>query len=102
MSNQIDRGQVEKVAHLSRLELSAKELELFSGQLKAIVDYIQKLNELDTSDVEPLAHCLPISNVFREDEVLPSLSAEQALANAPDRAGDYFKVPQILDGSSTA
>jgi aspartyl-tRNA(Asn)/glutamyl-tRNA(Gln) amidotransferase subunit C len=102
MNERIDTNLVGRVAHLSRLELSAKELEVFSRQLSAIVDYIRKLDELDTSAVEPLAHCLPMSNVFRDDEVLPSLSAQQALANAPDRFEDFFKVPQILEDTSGA
>jgi aspartyl-tRNA(Asn)/glutamyl-tRNA(Gln) amidotransferase subunit C len=99
MSQNINRQQVEKVAHLSRLDLTEQELELFSGQLSAIVEYIQKLNELKTDDVEPLAHCLPIHNVFRQDTVRPSLNVEKALENAPDRVDDFFKVPQILEES---
>jgi len=99
MSQNINRQQVEKVAHLSRLDLTEQELELFSGQLSAIVEYIQKLNELKTDDVEPLAHCLPIHNVFRQDTVRPSLNVEKALENAPDRVDDFFKVPQILEDS---
>jgi aspartyl-tRNA(Asn)/glutamyl-tRNA(Gln) amidotransferase subunit C len=102
MNNQITRQQAEKVAHLSRLDLSEAELDLFSGQLSAIVEYIQKLNELDTENVEPLAHCLPVHNVFRDDVVRPSLDVEKALENAPDRVDDYFKVPQILDAESNA
>jgi aspartyl-tRNA(Asn)/glutamyl-tRNA(Gln) amidotransferase subunit C len=102
MSNQITRQQAEKVAHLSRLDLSDAELDLFSGQLSAIVEYIQKLNELDTKNVEPLAHCLPVHNIFREDIVRPSLDVEKALENAPDRVDNYFKVPQILDENSNA
>jgi aspartyl-tRNA(Asn)/glutamyl-tRNA(Gln) amidotransferase subunit C len=102
MSQNINRQQVEKVAHLSRLDLTEQELELFSGQLSAIVEYIQKLNELKTDDVEPLAHCLPIHNVFRQDAVRPSLNVEKALENAPDRVDDFFKVPQILEDSGGA
>ncbi len=102
MSQQIDKAMVQRVAHLSRLELSEQELTLFSGQLGAIVGYIQKLDELDVAGVEPLAHCLPVHNVFREDTVKPSLTTEQALQNAPDRQDDYFKVPQILDDNSAA
>lgn len=102
MSQQIDKTMVERVAHLSRLELSSQELALFSSQLGAIVGYIQKLDELDVAGVEPLAHCLPVHNVFREDTVKPSLTPEQALQNAPDRHDDYFKVPQILDDNSVA
>jgi aspartyl-tRNA(Asn)/glutamyl-tRNA(Gln) amidotransferase subunit C len=102
MNHNIDRQQVEKVAHLSRLDLTEQELELFSGQLSAIVEYIQKLDELKTDNVEPLAHCLPVHNVFRADIVKPSLNTEKALENAPDRVDDFFKVPQILDDSGGA
>jgi aspartyl-tRNA(Asn)/glutamyl-tRNA(Gln) amidotransferase subunit C len=99
---QIDRQQVERVAHLSRLDLTDEELQLFSGQLSAVVEYIQKLNELKTDGVEPLAHCLPVHNVFRQDTVKPSLDVEKAMENAPDRVDDFFKVPQILDDSGGA
>jgi len=102
MQEKIDKEQVRKVAKLSRLELTEAEVEEFAGQLSAIVGYVEKMNELDTGDVEPLAHCLPISNVFREDEVKESLGTEQVLANAPQRDGDFFKVPKILEDSSAS
>ena len=100
MAERIDKAQVRKVAKLSRLELSEAEVEEFTGQLSAILDYIKKMNELDTTDVEPLAHCLPISNVLRADCVKDSLGTERTLANAPQRDGEFFKVPKILDESS--
>jgi aspartyl-tRNA(Asn)/glutamyl-tRNA(Gln) amidotransferase subunit C len=102
MSTRIDEAQVRRVALLSRLELSDAEVAQFSTQLSAIVEYIEKLNELDTENVEPLAHCLPVHNVFREDVPRPSLSNDEALANAPEREGEYFKVPKILDDNSGA
>ena len=102
MSTKIDETQVRRVALLSRLELSDQEVSQFSTQLSAIVEYIEKLNELDTDNVEPLAHCLPVHNVFREDLPRPSLSNNAALANAPDREEEYFKVPKILDDNSGA
>ena len=102
MAKKIDQAQVQKVAKLSRLELSQEELEEFTDQLSAILDYVEKMNELDTDHVEPLAHCLPVSNVFREDHVKESLGTEKALANAPERDGQFFKVPKILDSSSGA
>ena len=92
--------QVRKVAKLARLDLTEAEIEEFTGQLGAILDYVEKMNELDTADVEPLAHCLPISNVFRADEVRESLGTEKTLANAPQRDGPFFKVPKILEDSS--
>jgi aspartyl-tRNA(Asn)/glutamyl-tRNA(Gln) amidotransferase subunit C len=102
MSSKIDEAQVRRVALLSRLELSDAEVSQFSTQLSAIVEYIEKLNELDTDSVEPLAHCLPLHNVLREDVPKPSLSNEAALANAPEREDEYFKVPKILDDNSGA
>ncbi|MHC4386711.1 MAG: Asp-tRNA(Asn)/Glu-tRNA(Gln) amidotransferase subunit GatC [Planctomycetota bacterium] len=102
MATKIDEAQVRRVALLSRLELSDAEVTQFSTQLSAIVEYIEKLNELDTDNVEPLAHCLPVHNVFREDVPRPSLSNDAALANAPEREDEYFKVPKILDDNSDA
>jgi aspartyl-tRNA(Asn)/glutamyl-tRNA(Gln) amidotransferase subunit C len=100
MPIKIDEQQVRRVALLGRLELSDQEVRQFSTQLSAIVEYIEKLNELDTDGVEPLAHCLPVHNIFREDVPRPSLSNDEALANAPEREGEYFKVPKILDDNS--
>jgi aspartyl-tRNA(Asn)/glutamyl-tRNA(Gln) amidotransferase subunit C len=94
----LQRQEVEKVAKLARIAISESELEIFSGQLSRIVDYVSKLNELDTSDVEPLSHALPVANVFRDDVPTESLPIEAALANAPERIGDTFKVPRVLEG----
>ena len=102
MEKKIDEAQVRKVARLSRLDLTEAEVEEFTGQLSAILDYVEKMNELDTDRVEPLAHCLPISNVFREDGARESLGTDAVLANAPQRDEDFFKVPKILDDSSGA
>lgn len=99
MENRIDETLVKKVAKLARLELTETELKEFTVQLAEILEYVQKLNELDTEKIEPLAHCLPISNCFREDKVRPSLGTEKALANAPQREDEFFKVPKILDES---
>ena len=97
MAKKIDEAQVRKVAKLARLELSDKEVEEFSGQLSAILDYVERMNQLNTEGIEPLAHCLPIHNVFREDTVKESLGTEKTLANAPQRDGAFFKVPKILE-----
>jgi aspartyl-tRNA(Asn)/glutamyl-tRNA(Gln) amidotransferase subunit C len=102
VAQKIDQEQVRKVAKLSRLDLTEQEVHEFTGQLGAILEYVEKMNELDTEKVEPLAHCLPISNVFRQDCVKDSLGTEKALANAPQRDGAFFKVPKILDDSSGA
>jgi aspartyl-tRNA(Asn)/glutamyl-tRNA(Gln) amidotransferase subunit C len=102
MAKRIDEAQVRKVAKLARLELTETEVGEFAGQLSTILGYVEKMNELDTDNVEPLAHCLPISNVFREDCARESLGVEKALANAPQRDGNFFKVPKILDEGSGA
>jgi aspartyl-tRNA(Asn)/glutamyl-tRNA(Gln) amidotransferase subunit C len=93
----IDRATVEYVAALSRVELSADELETFSRQLAEILDYINQLNELDTSDVAPLAQAVEVPNVLRDDGVRASLDVDKALANAPERTGQFYKVPAVLD-----
>ena len=100
MDRKIDKELVIKVAKLSRLELTEEEIEEFSSQLSEIVGYVEKMNELDTEGVEPLAHCLAVSNVFRQDEVRESIGVDKALANAPERDGEYFKVPKILEGNN--
>ncbi|MDT8900228.1 Asp-tRNA(Asn)/Glu-tRNA(Gln) amidotransferase subunit GatC [Anaeroselena agilis] len=94
----ITRKDVEHVALLSRLELGENDVEKFTGQLNAILDYIDVLNKVDTSGVEPTAHVLPLKNVMRADEARPSLPRELALANAPEQEDGYFKVPKILEG----
>ncbi|MBI5189892.1 MAG: Asp-tRNA(Asn)/Glu-tRNA(Gln) amidotransferase subunit GatC [Nitrospirae bacterium] len=88
---------VEKVAALGRLEYSAEENETLTRQLDGILTYVEKLNELDTTGVEPTSHVLPISNVFRDDVPRPSLSQDDALGNAPDRAGEFYRVPKIIE-----
>jgi aspartyl-tRNA(Asn)/glutamyl-tRNA(Gln) amidotransferase subunit C len=89
--------QVRWVAHLARLELSDAEVETMARQLSAIIDYVNQLQQVNTDGVEPLAHPLPIHNVFRDDEPTPSLSVDAALANAPDRRGDFYGVPAVLE-----
>ena len=102
MDQIIYEAQVRKVAKLSRLDLTDSEVGEFTGQLEAILEYVDKMNEWDTDGIEPLAHCLPISNCLRADEVTDSLGAEKALANAPHKEGDAFKVPRILEDHSGA
>jgi len=102
MAKRIDESQVKQVANLARLELTEEEIAKFSVELSSILEYIEKLNELDVEGVEPLAHCLPIHNVFREDVPKDSIDVEKALANAPQRYEEYFKVPKVLDTGSGA
>jgi aspartyl-tRNA(Asn)/glutamyl-tRNA(Gln) amidotransferase subunit C len=89
--------EVRWVAHLARLELTAAERETMTRQLNAIVEYVAQLRQVNTEGVEPLAHPLPIHNVFRDDEPALSLPVAVALANAPDRRGDFYGVPAVLD-----
>jgi aspartyl-tRNA(Asn)/glutamyl-tRNA(Gln) amidotransferase subunit C len=93
----LSADDVRWIAHLARLKLSQEELATVTPQLKAIVDYVDQLKQVDTEGVEPLAHPLPIQNVFRADEPAPSLPVEAALANAPAREGDFYRVPAVLD-----
>lgn len=95
----IDKKTVKHVALLSRLHLNEKELDIYSAQLAYILSYISKLNEIDTSNVQPTSHALPtLKNVFRKDALKSSLAVENVLRNAPSAEGDFFKVPQIIEG----
>lgn len=93
----ITKQQVEYVAHLSRLDLSEEEKDRIAHQLDAILDYVEKLNELDTENIEPLVHVAERHNVFREDAVGESLPTQEALNNAPEQSEGFFKVPRIID-----
>ncbi len=92
----IDRKEVEKVARLARLTLTEDEIETITPQLDKILEYVDKLNELDTSGVEPTSHVSAHPVGLREDLTTPSLSKEEALGNAPDRKDDFFRVPKII------
>ncbi|MBI5166177.1 MAG: Asp-tRNA(Asn)/Glu-tRNA(Gln) amidotransferase subunit GatC [candidate division NC10 bacterium] len=93
----ITKREVEHVARLARLELTEEEKERFTRELNSILTYFDKLNELNTEDVEPTSHVIPIVNVFREDEVRPSYPREEVLSNAPEEEEAFFKVPRILE-----
>ena len=97
MAVPLSRADVAKVAHLARLRLGDEELDRITVQLGAILGYVERLSEVDTEGVEPLAHAVERTNVFREDVETPMLPREAALANAPKTDGRYFLVPQILD-----
>jgi aspartyl-tRNA(Asn)/glutamyl-tRNA(Gln) amidotransferase subunit C len=98
----ITRIDVEKIADLARLELTAQETDLFTEQLGSIIGYVEKLNELDTTDVPPMSHCAPgggdAEYAKRDDKVRPSLGQKLAVENAPDSEGGYFKVPRVIGG----
>lgn len=89
--------EVERMALLTRLELTSAEKERFPRQLKGILQYMNKLQELPTAGVNPTAHVMPLCNVFREDRTKDSLDREMVLANAPDCKDGFFKVPRIID-----
>jgi aspartyl-tRNA(Asn)/glutamyl-tRNA(Gln) amidotransferase subunit C len=93
----ITRETVEYVAHLSRVKLEAQELEKISGQLKSILDFIDKLKSVNTDNVAPTSHILPVSNVLRQDQPDVSLSAEKALENAPQKRDSFFIVPRVVE-----
>lgn len=93
----ITQKDVEYVARLARLTLAPQELEVMTGQMDAILGYVDKLNELDTEGIEPMAHAVPMNNAFREDEIRPSIGIERALKNAPEAGGQCFKVPRVID-----
>lgn len=88
---------VEHVAKLARLDLSEAEKETFTGQLNAILKYAEKLNELDTTSVEPTSHAMPLVNVMREDKSRPSWPMDKVMLNAPDEEDGQFKVPAVLE-----
>ncbi len=89
--------QVEYVAKLARLAISDDEKVMFGKQLSSILTYVETLNRVDTTDVEPTSHVIPMQNVLREDVVKPSLSHEVALMNAPDSDAGCFRVPKIIE-----
>ncbi len=93
----ISRKDVEYLALLARLKLTAEELDRFAGQLDEILRYVERLKSVRTEGIPPTSHVLGLSNVFREDRKEPGLGAEEALANAPDREGPFFRVPRIID-----
>lgn len=93
----IDKKTVEHVAHLARIELKNQELEKFSQQLQGILDFIDKLKELEIKDIPPTSHILPISNVLREDVSRESLLPEKALLNSPNKQAGFFAVPKVIE-----
>jgi aspartyl-tRNA(Asn)/glutamyl-tRNA(Gln) amidotransferase subunit C len=98
----ISKADVEKIAELARLELTAEEAESFTGQLSSILGHIDKLNELDTSDAAPMSHCSTVDTdteaTRRDDLTRPSLGQRVAIENAPDAEAGYFTVPRVIGG----
>jgi aspartyl-tRNA(Asn)/glutamyl-tRNA(Gln) amidotransferase subunit C len=93
----LDREVVRRIAVLARLELSAEEEAAFAEQLGHILQYFEKLTELDTEQVQPTAHVVPVAEAYRDDVVTNPAAAEELRANAPERDGDFFKVPKIIE-----
>jgi aspartyl-tRNA(Asn)/glutamyl-tRNA(Gln) amidotransferase subunit C len=93
----ISREDVDHVARLARLTLSAPDAERMREQLAAILAYVDKLRELDVDNVPPTSHAVPLVNVMRDDEVEPSLPQDVMTANAPERTGEFFRVPRIIE-----
>lgn len=92
----ISKNEVEHVANLARLNLSDNELETMTGQLDNILSYVDKLEELDTSEVAPTTHVFSVSNAFREDVVKESLNQSEAVKNGPQQNGEFFQVPKVI------
>lgn len=93
----VSREEVQRVAQLARLEFSEDEEARMADELSQILDYVDKLDELDTSGVPPMSHVLDVTNVFRADEVEARIDRDQALEPAPETDGEHFQVPQVIE-----
>ena len=93
----IDREQVRAIARLAHLRLSEAEVESLAHDMTSILDYVHKLDELDTGEVPPATHAVPLGTLWRDDEMREGLGVDRALANAPERLGDGFGVPKIIE-----
>ena len=96
----ISREEVEHIAKLARLQLTDEEIQRFQVELGKIIEYFDQLKKLDTENVPPMTHAVPIENVLREDKVESSLSAQEALQNAPEKKNSYFQVPKVVGRDS--
>jgi aspartyl-tRNA(Asn)/glutamyl-tRNA(Gln) amidotransferase subunit C len=92
----ISREEVAHLARLSRLAVTEQELDVFAGQLDVILQSVARIGDVAAGDIPPTSHSVPLTNVLREDVVVPGLTREEALSGAPDQAEDRFRVPQIL------
>ena len=91
---------VEHIAQLAKLEFTDAEKEKFTHQMNQVLEYVEQMNKLDTSQVEPLSHVIELSNVFRADAVKQGVSTEEALKNAPSKTEEFFKVPKVINEKS--
>jgi aspartyl-tRNA(Asn)/glutamyl-tRNA(Gln) amidotransferase subunit C len=96
----VTKKEVEKIAELAKLKFTEEELENFTHQMNEILRYMEKLNELDTDDVQPLSHPIEAVNVFRDDKLKTSIETKEALKNAPSSDENYFKVPKVIRDKS--
>lgn len=92
----VTKQEVEKIAQLAKLKFSEKELDDFTPQMNEVLNYMKKLNELNTENIQPLSHPVEQNNVFREDELKTSITTEEALINAPAKDGQHFTVPKVI------
>ncbi|GMQ56872.1 Asp-tRNA(Asn)/Glu-tRNA(Gln) amidotransferase subunit GatC [Vallitalea sediminicola] len=93
----ITKEQVEHVANLARLNLTEEEKEQMTTDMEVIIEFANRINEINIDNINPTAHIIPINNVFREDIVNPSFSRDELLSNAPNRANGCFSVPRIVE-----
>ena len=98
-ATQLSAEDVRAIADLARLELSDADVVVYQRQLSDILQYFQKLQELETSHIDPTSSVLPLTNVMRADEAVPALSVDEVVANAPDSDGEQFRVRAVLDGA---
>lgn len=98
----ISREEAEHIAWLARVELSDEEKDLFTKQFNEILNFFEKIDEVDTEEVPPTYHVLDLTNVYREDKVVPSLPPKEALQNAPKKERRFFKAPRIVEGEHHA
>lgn len=94
----VTRKDVEHIADLARLHLAENEIEEYTTQLNSILEYVRKLSELNTENVAPLSHPVEGVNIFRDDDVKPSVDREDTLKNAPSKDDEFFKVPKVIGG----
>ncbi|GAB5556154.1 MAG: Asp-tRNA(Asn)/Glu-tRNA(Gln) amidotransferase subunit GatC [Schleiferiaceae bacterium] len=92
----ISKEEIDKLAHLSRLELSGEETDKMVEDMTKVLGFVEKINELDLADTKPLTHVTEEVNILRKDEVIQEISHQEALKNAPDANSDYFKVPKVM------
>ena len=92
----ISKQEVIHVARLARLELDQEQVGLFTAQLNTVLEYMDRLKQVDTGRVEPTFHAIPMNNVFREDSLHPSLTKDESLANAPEKGEGFFVVPKVI------